>query len=97
MLTITGDVLDVTDETVEGPRGSFISTEIHLMTGEGKDANVQHIRTGRDFAAQDRPKKGDKVTLNVVVSVWSGKNGAGYRLTALSRVHAAGARVSAVS
>lgn len=94
-LQITGDVLDVTDETVNGPKGSFISTEIHLMTGEGASTEVQHIRVGRDFPTSDRPKKGDKgVKLNVVVSAYAGRNGPGYRLTALSREHVAGVRAA---
>lgn len=98
MLTITGDVLDVTQETVNGERGSFVSTKVHLMCGEGADASVQHINVGKDFPTTALPKKGDKaVSLSVVVGVWSGRNGAGYRLTALDRVHTAGQRIAAAS
>lgn len=91
-LVITGDCLDVTSETVNGPSGSFISTTIHLLIGVRTEA----VRVGRDFPPADLPKKDEKnVGLGVVVSAYAGRNGAGYRLTAVERVRQ-GARVAAV-
>lgn len=83
MLQLTGKVLDVITETVNGPNGSFVSTTIHLLTGLQTEA----VRTGRDFPPADVPKKDEDVTLEVVVGAYAGRNGAGYRLTALRRVH----------
>lgn len=90
MLLISGDVLDVVSETVQGPNGSFISTTIHLLAG----LNVERIRPSRDFPVSDVPKKGEKgVTLEVGVSVFNTRSGPAYNLTALSRVRE-GARVA---
>lgn len=92
MLRITGDCLDVTSETVNGPSGSFVSTTIHLLSG----LQVERVRVGRDFLPADLPKAGDKnVDLAVVVSAYAGRNGAGYRLTALERIKP-GVRAAAV-
>lgn len=96
MLTITGKCLGTKSETVNGPNGSFVSTEIGLTTGDGFDLNVERIRVGRDFPTASLPKDGDTVTLRVVVSAYATRNGAGYRLTALDRVHQ-GARVAPVA
>lgn len=90
MLQITGKCLDVTSETVNGPSGSFVSTTIALLVGK---ASVERVRVGRDFLPSDLPKEGEDVTLHVVVSAYAGRNGAGYRLTALSRVKG-GARIA---
>jgi hypothetical protein len=84
MLRIKGTVLDVTSETIQGPTGSFISTTVHMLSG----LNVERVRVGRDFPANSTPKKGDEVELEVVIQAYAGKNGAGYRLTALNRVYA---------
>lgn len=94
MLTITGKVLEVTSENVNGPSGSFTSTTFHILSGK---ANVQQVRAGRDLPPADFPREGEDVTLEVVVGAYAGRNGAGYRLTALSRVKGTGARVAAVS
>lgn len=96
MLTISGKVLEVKSETVNGPTGSFVSTTISLLSGK---SDVQHVRVGRDYPAARVPKEGeDGVTLEVAVSAYATRNGAGYRLTALDRVEAShGQRVAAVS
>lgn len=93
MLRITGKVLDVTSETIQGPTGSFVSTTIHILDG----VRVEGVRVARDFPPADLPRKDEEVELVVSVSAWAGKSGAGYRLTALSRVKSAGSRVAAVS
>lgn len=85
MLQITGNTLDVTVELIGEGRDSFESTTIHLLTGSGADSNVERVRVGRDFPKSALPGKDQKCTLNVVISAYSTRNGAGYRLTALSR------------
>lgn len=94
MLTITGKVLDVTSENVNGPSGSFISTTVHLLSG----VQVYAVRAGRDFPPADLPKKDETVSFEVVVGPYASKSGgASYRLTALRRLAAAAKPVSAVS
>jgi hypothetical protein len=96
MLQVTGKCLGVESENVNGPNGSFISTTIHLLDGVRTEA----VRVGRDFPPGDTPKEGETVTLSVSVNAFSFRSGgAGYRLTAERRVHAApvGARVAAAS
>lgn len=95
MLTLTGKCLGTKSETVQGPNGSFVSTEIAVQTGDGFDLHVDKIRVGRDFAPADLPKDGENVVLRVFVSAYATRNGAGYRLTAESRVH--GSRIAAAS
>lgn len=90
-LQLRGRVLEVTSETVQGPTGSFVSTTVHVLAG----VHVEAVRTGREFPMSDLPKKDDEVALNVAVAAYSGRNGAGYRLTALSRVYATPAAVKA--
>lgn len=85
MLKIAGKVLDVTSETVNTSTGSFISTTIHLLAG----VVVYQVRAGRDFLPSDLPKRDELVELVVVVNAFKTRNGAGYNLTALSRVPAA--------
>lgn len=82
MLTITGEVLDVTSETIQGPSGSFVATRIHLLAG----LRVEEVRVGRDFLPSHLPAKGDHVALVVVASAFKTRQGAGYSLTATSRV-----------
>lgn len=80
-LVITGKVLDVSTETVQGgPNGSFQSTTISVLSGK---ARLEPVRVGRDFPLANLPKEGDETALEVVVSAYSAKGGAGYRLTAL--------------
>lgn len=94
MLRITGKVLEVSTEIVSPANSqSFESVTIALLTGK---AAVERVRVGRDFQASDMPREGEDVTLNVVVSAYAGRNGAGYRLTALGRERV-GARVAAAT
>ena len=96
MLQLTGKCLGVDSETVQGPSGSFVSTTITLISGTGTQSRIEQVRVGRDFPTSQLPKEGESVALEVVVSAYAGRNGAGYRLTALSRV-ASGARVAPVA
>lgn len=92
MLQLTGKVLGVTSETREGPTGSFISQDIHLL--DGLDKTV--VRVGRDFPQSSLPKEGDTVTLDVVASAFARRSGgAGLQLTALAISARPGARVAA--
>jgi len=85
MLQITGKTLDVSTETVTPNGGQpFESTTISLLTGK---ADIAKVRVARDFQGA-LPKDGDQVTLDVVVSAFATRAGAGYRLTALARVGA---------
>jgi len=97
MLKIEGKSLGVSTEHIPTAQGGFTKTTIALMTGEGVNSKVEHIGLAKDFAGE-LPKDGEHVVFHVVISAFATRNGAGYRLTALSRVQAAaGARVAAVS
>lgn len=80
MLRLTGKVLDVTTENVTAASGSFVSTTIHVLDG----LVVQRVRVGRDFPMTELPRKGEDADLSVSVSAYSGRNGAGFNLTALA-------------
>lgn len=82
MLQLTGKCLGVTSEQVNGPSGSFTSTTIHVLSG----LDSTKVRVGRDFPPAELPREGEDVALLVVVSAYSGRNGAGVQMTALSRV-----------
>jgi len=85
MLTISGQVLDVTSEWVKpNTPDAFESITIYLLTGSGAHTKNEGVRVGRDFP-KDRLaalKSGDRVTLGVFISAFATRNGAGYRLTA---------------
>lgn len=95
MLQITGKTLDVTVEDINGPTGSFQSTTIHLLCGSGAESNVERVRVARDFPRNLLPKRDEDCTLNVVIAAFKTRDGAGYRLTALSRAGVAAPRVAA--
>jgi len=84
MLQLTGEVRRVDTETVNGPTGSFESTTFHVLS----DVNVYRVRAARDFRAQDWPREGETVSLEISVSAYSGRNGAGVQMTALRRAKA---------
>ena len=85
MLRVQGKCLEVKTEQVNGPTGTFESTEFSVLTGK---SSVERVRAGRDLGATNYPREGEDVDLEVVVSAWAGKNGAGYRLTAIGRAPA---------
>jgi hypothetical protein len=94
-LTLTGKSLGVRREWVDGPSGRFESIDFGIQTGEGFDLKVEFVRPSRDFPVADFPKDGEDISLAVVVSPYSTRQGAGYRLIAMSRVRA-GSRVASV-
>jgi hypothetical protein len=77
MLTITGTCLDVTSEWIDGPTGRFESITFHLLSG----VKVYEVRPQRDFPRESFPKKDQRVSLEVNVSAYATKNGAGFRLS----------------
>lgn len=87
MLQLTGKTLDCETEERQGPTGPFVSTTITVLVEAGAQTQVYRVRAGRDLRSVDYPKKDEQVTLNVLSSAYSGKNGPGVQLTATSRVH----------
>lgn len=97
MLQLTGKCLGIKSETVGSGMDSFQSTTIHVLV-QGDRPKVEDVRIAREFPPADLPKDGEDVTLEVSVSAFAFKRGgAGYSLTALRRVGARRAPVSAAS
>jgi len=86
MLQVVGKVLDVSTETVNANGNSFESITVSVMTGK---ADIEKVRIGRDYPTMRMPREGDEWAANVVVSAFSRKDGAGFRVTAISEVAAA--------
>ncbi|MCW2787154.1 MAG: phiB5 01 [Marmoricola sp.] len=93
MLQIQGKALDVSVEHVTPANmAAFDSTTVSVLTGK---AEIEKVRIAGSFDGA-LPKEGEEVTLNVVISAFATRGGAGYRLTALSRVQV-GARPAVAS
>ena len=84
MLRIEGKALEVSTREGEYDGRKFEVVTIAVMTGK---ADIERCELGRDFDGPV-PVEGQDVVLEVVVSAFARRNGAGYRLTALHNVRA---------
>lgn len=85
MLHVAGKVLEVTSRIAGQPGSQFEVKTIALLTGK---ATVERVRVGRDFegVVPGPGDEGEDRVYEVAVSAFSGKNGAGYQVTALRDV-----------
>ena len=98
MLTLSGKCLGITREIVNGPTGQFEAVQIVLQVGSGIRTRTEYARVAKAYDQSTLPKEGDDVVLEVIVSSFPTKAGAGHAYYAMSNVTAAarGARVAAV-
>lgn len=76
---LSGTFVGLVEENRNGPDGSFVSREVGVQVGEGLNLRVERVRCGRDFPLAWLPKPGEPITLDVWVSSFRTRNGAGHQ------------------